>query len=281
MTQRGDDFTGHGLRAVYQHTSANWMYYVLYRDVAEGFRADLGFVPRADFRDRGAALERAWYPAKRGWSQVRIGTDAIDTEDQDGDHLETRANVYVWAQGPRQSFLRVDLTAADQSYRGRRFDTDRVTLYGEVQAHPDVFLYAQSVVGSQVDFAAVRQAEQVRFDPGVRWNAGEHLRLNLGHFYETLDAQGGRLFTANLTELRATWQFNNRTFVRWIGQHLDVDRAGSHTRDVANQLLFSYKTNPFTVLFAGYSDTWAAGERIDLAQQSRTLFLKVGYAWQV
>ncbi|HEY0158077.1 MAG TPA: DUF5916 domain-containing protein [Thermoanaerobaculia bacterium] len=279
--QRRDAFTGHGLRAVYQHTSANWMYYLAYRDVAEGFRADLGFVPRADFRERGAALERAWYPATNGWSQVRLGSDALSTDDQDGDHLETRANVYAWAQGPRQSFLRVDLTSADQTYRGGRFDTDRVTLYGEVQARPDVFVYAQTIVGNQIDFASVQQGEQVRFDPGVRWNAGQHLRLNLGHFYETLDVEGGRLFTANLTELRATYQFNNRTFVRWIGQHLDVDRAESHSRDVFNQLLFSYKINPFTVLFAGYSDTWAAGTRLDLAQQSRTLFLKVGYAWQV
>jgi hypothetical protein len=279
--ERSDAFTGHGLRAVYQHTSANWMYYILYRDVAKGFRADLGFVPRADFRDRGVALERAWYPEKRGWSQVRIGTDAVDTENQDGGHLETRANVYAWAQGPRQSFLRVDVTAADQTYHGGRFDTDRVTLYGEVQAHPDVFVYAQTIIGSQIDFEEPQQGEQVRFDPGVRWNAGEHLRLNLGHFYETLDVDSGRLFTANLTELRATYQFNNRTFVRWIGQHLDVARDDSHSRDVFNQLLFSYKINPFTVLFAGYSDTWVGAERIDLMQQNRTLFLKVGYAWQV
>lgn len=287
--QRGDDFTGHALRAVYQHTSRNWMYYLLYRDVGEGFRADLGFVPRADFRERGAALERAWYPEKRRWSQFRIGADALQVEDQDGDHLDDRVNVYAWAQGPRQSFLRVDLTAADQTFGTQRFDTDRAVLYGEFQAHADVFLSGQAVIGNQVDFANARQGEQVRFDPGVRWNAGEHLRLNLNHSYETLEVEGGRLFAANLTELRATYQFNNRTFVRWIGQHLDVDRDPSlytfaidaRSRDFFNQLLFSYKINPLTVLFLGYSDTYAGNHAIDLTQQSRTLFLKVGYAWQL
>jgi Domain of unknown function (DUF5916)/Carbohydrate family 9 binding domain-like len=283
------DFTGHALRSVYQHTSRNWMYYVLYRDVAEGFRADLGFVPRADFRERGAALERAWYPEKSRWSQFRVGSDALQVEDQDGDHLDDRANVYAWAQGPRQSFLRADLTFADQSYRGQRFDTDRITLFGEFQAHADVYLYGQAVAGNQVDFANVRQGEQVRFDPGVRWNAGEHLRLNLDHSYETLEVESGRLFTANLTQLRATYQFNNRTFIRWIGQHLDVDRdaalydfeIGDRSRDFFNQLLFSYKINPLTVLFLGYSDTYIGDQQIDLTQQSRTLFLKVGYAWQI
>lgn len=287
--QSRDDFTGHALRSVYQHTSRNWMYYFLYRDVAEGFRADLGFVPRADFREGGAALERAWYPSKRGWSQFRIGGDALQVQNQDGEHLDDRVNVYAWAQGPRQSFLRVDLTAADQSYRGQRFDTDRVSLFGELQAHADVYVYGQAVLGNQVDFANVRQGEQVRFDPGVRWNAGEHLRLNLDHSFETLEVEGGRLFTANLTQLRATYQFNNRTFVRWIGQHLDVDRDADlynftiddRSRDFFNQLLFSYKINPLTVLFLGYSDTYIGNQEIDLTQQSRTLFLKIGYAWQL
>ena len=81
----------------------------------------------------------------------------------------------------------------------------------------------------------------------------------------------------------------HRTFVRWIGQHLDLDRdpgldsfpVGARSRDFFNQLLFSYKINPLTVLFLGYSDTHAGTESIDLTQQRRTLFLKVGYAWQL
>ncbi|HEX6160403.1 MAG TPA: DUF5916 domain-containing protein, partial [Thermoanaerobaculia bacterium] len=287
--QPSDKFTGHALRAVYQHTSRNWTYYVLYRDVAEGFRADLGFVPRADFRERGALLERAWYPKDSSWSQVRFGSDVADFEDQDGQHLERRVNLFGWAQGPRQSFLRADLTEGDQFFGGETFDTDRVTLYGEMQAHPDVFVTGQAVVGNQVDFANVRQGDRVRLQPGVRWNAGRHLRLNLNHSYESLDVDPGRLFTANLTELRATYQINNRTFVRWIGQHLDLDRdpalyrfpVDARSRDFFNQFLFSYKINPLTVLFLGYSDTHAGNEVIDLTQQSRTLFLKVGYAWQL
>ena len=123
----------------------------------------------------------------------------------------------------------------------------------------------------------------------MRWNAGRHLRLNLDHSNERLAVDEGRLFTANLTQLRATWQFNNRTFARWIGQHLAVDRdpehytfpVGERSRDFFNQLLFSYKINPITVLFLGYSDTYAGTEQVDLTQASRTLFLKVGYAWQV
>src|SRR5436190_221054 len=155
--------------------------------------------------------------------------------------------------------------------------------------YPDVFVTGQLTAGNQIDFANARQGEQLRFDPGVRWNVGSHLRLNLNHSYETIDVDGGRLYTANLTELRATYQLNNRTFVRWIGQSLDVDRdpalytfpIDARSRDFFNQFLFSYKINPLAVLFLGYSDTRTGNAQIDLTQQSRTLFLKVGYAFQV
>jgi hypothetical protein len=286
--QRKDTFTGHALRAVYQHSSRDWTYYVLYRDVAEGFRADLGFVPRSDFKERGALVERAWYP-KGPWTQTRLGVEATDIADQSGRHLERHADFYLWANGPRQSFVRFDVIPGDDFYRKDTFSTKQVTLYGEFQAHPDVFVTGQLNAGDQVDFDNARQGRHVRFDPGVRWNAGRHLRLQLDDSYERFNVDEGRLFTANLTQLRATYQINNRTFVRWIGQHLDVKRDPSHytfavggrDQHFFDQLLFSYKLNPLTVLFLGYSDNYLGDAQTNLTQQNRTLFLKVGYAWQV
>ena len=70
-------------------------------------------------------------------------------------------------------------------------------------------------------------------------------------------------------------------------QVLDVDRDPSlyddevdaRSRTWFNQLLFSQKLNPQTVFFLGYSDNYAGDEFVELTQQNRTVFLKVGYAW--
>jgi Domain of unknown function (DUF5916)/Carbohydrate family 9 binding domain-like len=287
--QSTDEMSDWALRAVYQHTDRNWTYYVLYRDVGEDFRADLGFVPRVDFKERNVSLEHAWYPEKKGWSQLRLGFDADDFEDQSGQHLERRVNVYTWAHGPRESYVQLDLVSADVFFDGETFDTDHVHAYGEIQVLPSVYLYNEVNVGNQVDYANTRQADRLRLDPGARFNLGRHLRLNLDHSYEALDVEDGRLFTANLSQLRATYQLNVRTFVRWVGQYLDVDRdptlyVGEVTASdqrLFNQLLFSYKINPQTVLFLGYSDAYAGDDRIDLTQEGRTLFFKVGYAWML
>jgi len=58
--------------------------------------------------------------------------------------------------------------------------------------------------------------------------------------------------------------------------HLPVDRK---SRDLFTQLLFSCKINPQTVFYPGYSDSSFGDDRIDLLRASRTLFLKIGYAW--
>ena len=51
------------------------------------------------------------------------------------------------------------------------------------------------------------------------------------------------------------------------------------TERLAQQLLFSWKLNPQTVVFAGYSDTSVGDASLDLTRVSRTLFFKLGYAW--
>ncbi len=85
------------------------------------------------------------------------------------------------------------------------------------------------------------------------------------------------------------YQLNLRTFVRAIFQYTDIDREASlfddpqdvqaRTEQLFTQLLFSYKLNPRTVLFLGYSDNYRGDEDITLTQENRALFLKIGYAW--
>ena len=58
------------------------------------------------------------------------------------------------------------------------------------------------------------------------------------------------------------------------------DAVDANTRDMGRQLLFSYKINPQTVFFLGYSDNHYDDDDLNtLEQTDRTLFMKIGYAW--
>ena len=60
---------------------------------------------------------------------------------------------------------------------------------------------------------------------------------------------------------------------------LYVDEVDAESESLFSQLLFSYKINPQTVLFVGYSDNRAGDQDISLTQEDRSIFLKFGYAW--
>jgi hypothetical protein len=64
-----------------------------------------------------------------------------------------------------------------------------------------------------------------------------------------------------------------------FNSELYSDGRDPEQRQLFSQLLFSYKLNPRTVFFLGYSDNSQATQDYGLTQSDRTLFAKIGYAW--
>ncbi len=61
-----------------------------------------------------------------------------------------------------------------------------------------------------------------------------------------------------------------------------VDDYDAKSKDVGRQLLYSYKINPQTVFFLGYSDQYVDEDDLDgLTASDRSLFMKIGYAWNL
>ena len=98
------------------------------------------------------------------------------------------------------------------------------------------------------------------------------------------------LFTANLTDARLSYQFNNRSFVRWAVIYRDIERnpnnyiddVTAHYKGFSTQLLYSYKVNPQTVFFAGYSDNGYQDDDLSKIEKTdRSVFMKMSYAWML
>jgi hypothetical protein len=123
--------------------------------------------------------------------------------------------------------------------------------------------------------------------PLAEFGFGRHVSLNLRHNFQRLDLKGTEILQANLSQLRLVYNFNVRAFIRLILQHLYVSRntelyqfpVDAITQTFFTQLLFSYKLNPQTVLFLGYSDNYLGMTDVDITQSDRTFFIKLGYAW--
>ena len=122
---------------------------------------------------------------------------------------------------------------------------------------------------------------------------GRHIDLKLSYRFQRLSKEGAEIFAANLSELRGVYNFSPRSFTRAILQYQNTSRNPElHVSEVDRestgafvQFLFSYKVNPQTVFFLGYSDNRegsldTAFQRVPLTQLDRTFFLKLGYAWR-
>jgi hypothetical protein len=281
-------FSDHALQLRYSHSSREWGWSVLYEDVGEDFRADLGFMPQVDYRSlRGRVSRNWWGEPGAAISTFNVGTEWNRTEDQRGDLLNRTGTAWLNAQGPYQSFLNLNVTHRQQAFSGRRFDTTFGNFFLQAQPSGKLSLGISGRVGDGIDFTHARQAQVLTLRPNVAYNLGRHLRLSLSHVFERLDVEGGRLFTANLSDFRAVYQINVRTFVRLITQYRHFERdidlwaapVTPSSDSLFTQLLFSYKINPQTVLFLGYSDNHRGDDQLSLTQSDRTLFFKVGYAW--
>ena len=290
--RQADSLSGQAAFARYRHSSRNWYWNASYEYVGDDFRADSGFIPRVGYGQAIAGLERSFWPKKdqkTWWSRMYWGGDwDRTTELRTGDVLEEEWETWFGIGGPKQSFINIDVGTRDRFFNGVAFQNEKfLNVFGEIAPNKSLYFNVELNAGNQIDFANTRPATRVRFAPYVRFKATRHLELRLGDQNERLYVDGGRLYTADVAEFRAMYQFNVRMFVRAIVQYTDVERDPSlytfpvdaRSKRVFPQLLFSYKVNPQTVLFVGYSSTRVANDTFDVTEADRTLFVKVGYAW--
>ena len=142
--------------------------------------------------------------------------------------------------------------------------------------------------GDHIDFSNTRLGRMFSIGPRIELRIGKHFELDLRHNFERMDIDGERLYSTNLSDLRFTYQFNIRSFLRAIVQYSDTKRdpslytyeVDSHSKDLTTQFLYSYKINPQTRFFIGYSDTGFQDDELSkIHKTNRTLFTKFSYAW--
>ncbi len=286
-----EDLDGSAFRLAYEHNTREWLWYGRYDDVDPGFRADLGFMPQVGYRLGLAGVERTWRGGPDDWySRYFVGGDWNRSEDPEGNVLEEEAEVWFGLGGPRQSFLFLDTGRRERSWNGVVFEENFWNADFEIRPTGSVSLALEVGGGDTIDLAHTRAADELEIEPQITLFLGRQLQLSVFHAFQRLDVEGGRLFDANLTEVRGVYQINIRTFVRAIVQYAQLDQNPAlfarpvepEEEGLFSQLLFSYKLNPQTVLFLGYSDNYQGGtleaRPLDLTQTDRTLFFKVGYA---
>jgi hypothetical protein len=290
--QPEEAFGGNGTRIDYEHVTEKWAGFGSYEAYDSGFRADTGFVPRVDVRTLSGAAQRRWFRGAGAWfNTLNVGMGGGRTTDDKWTLTDQTMAAFVNYTGPYQTQARFNMPRDVVLYEGVRYDYYRPNFNFGIKPSGRSALFVQGRFGGGVDYANNRRATSaIQLAPAVEYRPVSRVSLQLSYNLDRLSVDGGRLYRANLTQLKMIYHLNVRTFVRAILQYTDITRdpglyvypVDSRTRQFFSQYLFSYKLNPQTVLFAGYSDNSndAGGSTgLDLQRQNRTLFVKIGYAW--
>ncbi len=285
-----DAFTGNAAQLAYNYDSRNWFAYANHEMFDAGFRADSGFITRVDYEQQEVGAGRIWHGDEDNWwTRLRANGEYNIAHDENGRLLEREIEGYFAMVGPKQWFMEFGGLTRDVLFDDIMFKENKISLYTEIKPVGGLFLGIWARVGDQVDFDNSRLGDEIKLQPRVSWNVNQHLMLRLQSSLVKLDSkEGPNIFDAKVHDVRATWQFSVRSFVRLTVQQQDIkrnqamyiDEVDSRSRDIGRQLLYSYKLNPQTVFFLGYSDRHIDDDMLgSLTETDRTLFMKIGYAW--
>jgi hypothetical protein len=287
-------FTGDALTARANWASRRWLFNGNYRRITPDFRADAGFLTQAGVRGGSANLVRRVLGDGDHWFEELRFTSGLWRED---DFSGNPLNGGFWAglvyRGPRQSSVGIWPNFAqkehvgDQTFKG----LELVYFNAGIQPSGTFGLELNGDFGDVVDYANVRKASEVRISPSVELRLGRNIEASVQHTLQRLTYDAGSVFTANLGQLRAVYNFSPRSFFRTVLQLRHTRRnADAYTATVDPrstslfaQLLYAYKVNPQTVLFLGYSEgrdglTDPEGAHVPLIRTGRAFFLKLGWA---
>jgi hypothetical protein len=287
LGQGTDAFDGTALRVSYNHNSRGWGVWANYEDRSRGFRADAGFVPRVDLRIAETEIVKLFWADQSWFTRIGTGVYLQRTTDQGGDLTDQAILATGSYNGPMQSSMWFQAGQLKEHFDGVTYTQWRQVSEWSMQPSSTMRLSFFERYGDTVDYANSRAATVLLLQPGLELKLGQHVNVQLNHALQRLNVDGGRLFTANLSQARLVYQFNTRMFARAILQYADISRnvelysreVDPHQRTLFSQLLFSYKLNPQTVVFLGYSDDRLGLEGVDLTQTTQSVFMKIGYAW--
>jgi uncharacterized protein DUF5916 len=275
-TRQGDSIQGSAGQAKYEFSTRRALVMGQAEHYDRGFRMDTAFINRVGV-SRGWQYEEVnFYPvAQYGWIKRiapflwnMIGEDRL----QGGGEAMVISGVRF--NFVRQGNLRLDIARGHETFAGRRFETSRAHADGRAQITRWLNVGGTLERGEAVFYDALDPFGGTQFirDVNVEWQPNARLAHNLSYNFVKFErSTGEKVFAVHIVNLRNTYQFTPRFFIRGIVQF------DSAKHRVLGDFLASYELMPGTVAHAGYGSIVESINSSRYTATARALFFKVSY----
>lgn len=311
----------HAIEFNYSHSQKDYNYYATYTDIGEDFRADLGFIGQVDYKKLLIGGGQTFYnddDKTRFVNRYGYFASAQTSQNQAGEKLGHNVDVRGFINGKKQAFANFGFmnneSLYDSQYNrdgGELYNHTQFVSYSSINPTADLKLQFFTRIGKQIDYANAQLADQFYLHTTVNYQFNQHFALTFNNYFNRLDVdaqqamvggksvnlKGGRLFRASKSDLNMAYQFDQKNQLKLIVQYTDIDRNpmlykanhdtdsdndySAETRFFSTQLLYTYKINPQSLVYVGYSDNGYQPQGDNsLHRDRRTFFAKFSYAWQ-
>jgi len=296
------DFADQAIKIDYSHDSEYWRIDISHENIGQDFRADLGYMPKIDIKENSLSVDRIFYGEENSlWQTANLSGQWSIIHNQNNELIERSVSSSFNINGPKQSFFSVKLAHAEKiglrhnksiltiDNNTTRFTEDYLSIYGQVKPSPRTWLSIDVLVGDKIDYGNNRLGDIKELSANFTWNITNHLEFDFYQTYSQLDADSANVYTANLSELRLSYQFDVHSYLKLNMVYSDIDYntnnnpyvdVSKRNKNLSTQLIYAYKLNPQTVFFLGYSDNSYQDDYVtNFKQDEKTFFTKVSYSW--
>ena len=274
--ETGESTNGNGgqARATYSTRRLTLISHVEHFD--RGFEMDTAFLNRVGVTRTWDYAEVQFYPAGQFAWIKRIAPMLWGTVSDDRIQGGTERQLMpgIRFNFVRQGYLRLDFDRGHETFAERRFRTGRLHTDGGAQITRWLNVSGTLEQSAAIFYDPVDPfgGTQTNRSLSVEWQPGAKLAHRLSYDYVNFDRTAGdNVYSLHIVNLRNTYQFNPRFFLRGIAQF------DSSKRRLLGDFLASYELAPGTVAHLGYGSVLESVDRRPYIPTARALFFKVSY----
>ena len=284
--------TGHTLGLRYSYGTREIDYDMSFRDIAENFQADMGYITRTGILEGTALVRPKIYLSSDILRRIDVVLFTGQTKDRPSGLWETYNYLsvlhYLWG-----SFVvRGSYYYSTEIFRGERFRTDGFRVASQDQWTKELFATASYSRAKAVYY---------EYDPAKSPYQGTSNNVALSVIYQPADKLSGQfsfiysnfrrdrdwegIYDYPITRFRCTYQMNQYLFLRGILQY------NNRYKQLLSDGLVSFTYIPGTVVYGGYGSlyqkiAWDENkgnyvENPGFLEIKRGFFFKTSYLWRL
>ena len=302
-SNKDDNFSDTAFNIKYVYEAEYWQAQAAHQSFGQDFRADLGFINRVDYQQDELSISRLFYAdnSESFWSELTLNVTGNIEHNEHGQFIGKSVSTGFTIDGPSNSLLSIDWTQAERvglrindaildiDNNAKRFDQNQWHLYTQVYPTPDIFLSFEMTYGDDIDYANNREGDYFEAIGNFSWFLNRNMLIDIYHTIAELETDNQSVYKVNLTDVRLVYHFDNYSFIKLSVVYSDTDYNPDNNpfsffteleKSLSTKLVYTYKVNPQTAFYLGYSDASYQDDFLSsLQREQKTFFAKFSYAW--